>query len=363
VLPGDEANGSLIRKLGNAAARFRRTPIVTPPLPPQIARDDRMSAPSDDEERRAAPTREPAPMPVQQAPMPMEPVAVRQQAEVRNDRAVYGEPQPIPTTALVPADERSLPVAGQRPRPLDIAMQIALATRDVDMEYAAPSRRRQYGLAAAGALVIVVGGSLALLARNGSASSSGIRTEPPAQSSAVGPTVNAASPAPSAVPVTHQVEEAGTLLQSSRPETKSSSARMAADTPRPKAPVPAVQKPASGAPRNEPVLPAGPLPNVRVAMPGATPDLKIVSPEMLVDVRTRLTNGQDQLEQGDFAVARRTFRLAVQQLDSIAARYPESEKIRGLRRDLDQADARALQACGAVNEMRKRRGEQGKACQ
>jgi hypothetical protein len=51
------------------------------------------------------------------------------------------------------------------------------------------------------------------------------------------------------------------------------------------------------------------------------------------------------------------------QVDSVAARYPESQAIRGLRRELDSADARALQACTAENEMRKRRGEEARACQ
>jgi hypothetical protein len=112
-----------------------------------------------------------------------------------------------------------------------------------------------------------------------------------------------------------------------------------------------------------PVLPATRLPNVRVAVGGASADLKIVPPELLVDERTRLTNGNDQLEQGDYAIARRTFRSALLQLDSVTTRYPDSQSIRSLRRELDLADARALQACTAENEMRKRRGEEARACQ
>lgn len=51
------------------------------------------------------------------------------------------------------------------------------------------------------------------------------------------------------------------------------------------------------------------------------------------------------------------------QLDSVAMRYPDSQAIKSLKRDLEQADARAVQACAAENEMRKRRGEQAGACQ
>jgi hypothetical protein len=111
------------------------------------------------------------------------------------------------------------------------------------------------------------------------------------------------------------------------------------------------------------VLPAGRLPNVKIAVAGSASDLKLVPPELLVDERTRLTNGQDQLEQGDYAIARRTFRTAIVQLDSVAPRYPDSQAIRNLRREIEQADARALQACTAENEMHKRRGEEVRACQ
>jgi hypothetical protein len=105
------------------------------------------------------------------------------------------------------------------------------------------------------------------------------------------------------------------------------------------------------------------LPNVNVAIAGPATDVRLVSPEMLVDARTRLARGQDAADQGDYAVARRAFRGALQQLDSLAGRYPQSENVHTLRHEVEQADTRALQACSAENEMRKRRGEQGKVCQ
>ena len=106
------------------------------------------------------------------------------------------------------------------------------------------------------------------------------------------------------------------------------------------------------------------MPNLKIAVAtGTTPDLKIVPPELIVDSRTRLTNGQDQVEQGEYVTARRTFRSAILQLDSVAMRFPDSQSIKSLKRDLEQADARAAQACAAENDMRKRRGEQVGACQ
>src|SRR5439155_14722251 len=111
------------------------------------------------------------------------------------------------------------------------------------------------------------------------------------------------------------------------------------------------------------ILPFGRLPSLTVAIGSTGTDLRIVPPELLVDARTRLTNGGDQTEQGDYVIARRTFRTAMLQLDSVATRYPDSESIRSLRRELEQADGRAVQACTAENEMRERRGEEVRACQ
>jgi hypothetical protein len=102
---------------------------------------------------------------------------------------------------------------------------------------------------------------------------------------------------------------------------------------------------------------------VKISVASGTSDFKIVPPELLVDERSRLANGQDQADQGNYAVARRTFRSAIAQLDSVAPRYPDSQSIRNLRREIEQADTRAAQACAAEDEMRKRRGEEARACQ
>lgn len=212
---------------------------------------------------------------------------------------------------------------------------------------------------AAAALVVAVAGSLAFLARSSSASNSGL--QPSAKT-------NEATPAPAAattsrVPATtHEVVEAGTVLQN-RARSDSAPARTASPPARTRAAESERRAAPEPAPAPQLVLPKGKMPNVSVAIAGAPTELKMVSPEMLVDARTRLSSGQDAVDQGDYIMARRTFHGALQQLDSLASRYPASEKIRDLHREIEQADANALQACNAENEMRKRRGIQGKACQ
>lgn len=350
VLPGESGDGSgLLRRLGSAASRFRRTPVV-PTSPAPVAREEpRMSPPID--EPRPVVVHEPAPM---AAPTP-----IPQPAVTPDEAPPFAEPRPAAAAALVPADERAMPVLEERAPQYDLATQIALAAREGAYEAPVPSRRRQYSLLAAGLLVVAVGGSLAFLARNGSASSSGIRTEAAATRSA------APAPDPAAssrtAPQPHEVVEAGAVLQNAHPDAKA--AHSETEPSKVSTPAPSAPRRTPAATRDEPVLPAARLPNVRVSVQGPAADLKLVSPEALVDVRTRLVNGQEQVDQGEYVLARRAFRLALLQLDSIATKYPDSEKIRGLRRELEQADARALQACGAENEMRQRRGEEVKACQ
>jgi hypothetical protein len=169
----------------------------------------------------------------------------------------------------------------------------------------------------------------------------------------------------------HVSVEGGAVLQSAgrltptsvrnEADSPSASAKHTAAGNHPASPAPVPSS--ASAPQREPVLPTTKMPNVKVPVIGTTADFKIVPPEVLVDSRTRLTNGEDQVEQGEYVTARRTFRAAMSQLDSVATRFPESQSLKSLKRDLEQADARAAQACTAENEMRKRRGEQARACQ
>jgi hypothetical protein len=224
--------------------------------------------------------------------------------------------------------------------------------------------KRRYGIAAASALVLIVGSSLVLLARNGRAS--GIKTQEEALPASPTAVVTAASPASNDA---HVSVDGGAVLQSaghlasprSEADSPSAAAKHVPGLTRATPPAPAPSS--APAPQREAVVPTAKMPNVKVNVLGPAADLKIVPPELLVDSRTRLTNGEDQVEQGEYVIARRTFRAAMAQLDSAATRYPDSQSLKSIRKDLEQADAHAVQACTAENEMHKRRGEQARACQ
>jgi hypothetical protein len=252
--------------------------------------------------------------------------------------------------------------AVERPRrPLDIASEIAISTDELQIELARPNRRRRYSLLVAALLVVGVGGSLLLLTRNTGATGNGEAAATPVQHSS-SPSA-AARPVPSTV---HEVVAAGAVQQGDMPSTRgeartTTAAAAPASRAASRAPSHKVDAPVQ-APEPAPVLASAPPPNVNVAV-SASADLRLVPPEMLVDARTRLTSGEDLVEQGDYQMAHRSFRVALTQLDSIDARFPTAEAVRVLRRQLDQADAKAVQACGAENEMRKRRGETPRGCQ
>jgi len=337
VVPGEERGVRLLRMLGGAASRLRRSMTPNPramPEPGVTAQDAPLA--------RAAREIEPEPAPV-------------------IERAAVVVPAPtFAPPPVVPLAETPRALAEEQTQGLDLAAELALAT-DV-MQSRALERensRRRVSIAAVAALVLVVGGSLALLARSSRAS--GIKaTEQtaPAASNAVVP--NAASGAGDA----HVSVESGAVQQSAA-HAAATPSRTESDSPAKHAAAAARPTPttAEPAPTREPVLPTR-MPNLKIGVAtAATPDLKIVPPELIVDSRTRLTNGQDQVEQGEYVTARRTFRSAILQLDSVAMRFPDSQSIKSLKRDLEQADARAAQACAAENDMRKRRGEQARACQ
>ena len=383
VVPGVERSAWLLRKLGSVASRLRRTvaPNAIPdPEPfeepePELRYAPPPSAPQPSAPTKAAPPQasaparqpEPAPTPIRQA----EPVAKPlRQAEplVRTAPAQTIErPSPIapsPTFAPVAVPERATPIAAKEPsRQFDLVTELALASDEMQTKSERDNTRRRYSLAAAAALVLVVGGALVLLARNSGASS----VKPLDGQSATTPAASANSASVPASTDPHVTVDGGAVLQSGA-HVGPSAAREQGDAPeqnlRRLAP-PSAPSSHAAAPvvTRDPVVPATKTPNVKIAVMGTTTDLRLMPPELLVDPRTRLTTGEDQIEQGEYATARHTFRSAMLQLDSVAARYPESQAVKTLKHDLEQADARAVQACGAENEMRKRRGEQVRACQ
>jgi len=345
VVPGEEKSARFLRKLGSVASRLRRR--VTADA------DQDTESVEEPELRYTRPPMHHADPPLMPAPLP---VVERQPAPVT----------PSPTFAPLAVTERpEVPAAvAEPPRQFDLATELSFASDDLQARLDHVITRRRYRLAAATALIVVVGGSLALLARNSRASGvqpvEAPRSTAPAELSAPVPS--------SASNSAHVTVDGGAVLQSAaRPAAATT--RVQADAPAQNVRGPAAPSRDAPAPRNDApaavrdvVVPTARMPNVKVAVSGMS-DLKIMPLEMLVDPRTRLANGSDQIEQGEYATAHRTFRSAMLQLDSVATRYPESQAVKNLRHDLELADARAAQACTAENEMRKRRGEQARACQ
>ena len=350
VVPGAQPSAAnFLRKLGTA---FRRAPSPSSEVPDESP-DER--AATTQPARDVAPPVEPAPAPRAATPVP----APAPEPMRSNDSPVRVlEKETVSLAAISPYLQASALPMEQPRRAIDIATEIALATEDAQIALAQPNRRRRYSLAAAAALVLGVGSSLVLLTRSGGAAGS---AEPKGDTRKTGgaPAQAVARPVP---PASHEVVESGALQQGKAPKTRADSIPGAAGSANHVVARPTAKEEAPPAAKPAPVLPGTPLPNVNVSVNAGT-DLKMVSPELLVDVRTRLTNGQDLIEQGDYQMARRTFRVALTQLDSLRARYPDSQAIRALRRDVEQADTRAVQACGAENEMRARRGEAPRSCQ
>jgi hypothetical protein len=339
VVPSEEGGSrKLFRKLRNAASRFGGNPMGAE-RPNELEQVEALAR---------AMSSAPTDLPRRPALLDEPPSAIIQ----------------APTYApIVPAAEAVPPVTVPVPR-FGFRKQTLAETDEFDEALGEPSRRKRYSLAAAALLVLAIGSSMILLARSGRAS--GMR--PPLSTSPTSPARTTGTPGVSAVVPSHESVEGGAVLQS-----VSHSSAVADPAVNPPATVAkrssTPERSAAPAPARSPepmpaVLPSGRLSNLKIAaIPGSATDLKMVPPELLVDSRTRLTNGQDQAEQGDYVVARRTFRGAIAQLDSVAARYPDSQSIKSLRRDIEQADSRAQQACSAENDMRKRRGEEARACQ
>jgi hypothetical protein len=301
--------------------------------------------------------------PIVPAPAPVERVTTM--AELRPDeRPVVSKEAIVVIESMSNIADPTTPFA-DRQQPRDIAAQIAFATEELQHEFGEPTQHRRYSLVAATVLVLLVGGSLVLLTRSGGA------TGAPGRDARVQNTVpsytGAAAPRTDSSHV-HEAVSSGAVQQGGTPaaaiQTQPRSSERAV-TQR-QASIPSREKaappPASAPVAKPPALPSVALGNLNVAV-NAAPDLKIVPPEMLVDARTRLTNGEDLIEQGDYQVARKTFRTAMAQVDSVGARYPDSQSIRALRHEIEQADAKAGQACIAENDMRRRRGETARACQ
>ena len=282
--------------------------------------------------------------------------ASRQQAEGTDAaESASSSTAPIAEAARMPALEQIAAELETSPE---------LATAPIQGQWT----RRRTVIAVAAVLVLVVGGVTTMLLRSG-----GLRAQSVASQADAGARVAEQAPATPAAPNagTHLGVASGAVLQSTgRTEPTREAALAPSDSAaqrvaRNVATAPD-RTPSTPEPTTRPAAPATRVPNlapINVAIPTGTTELKMLPPEVLVDARTRLANGEEQTELGEYRVARRIFRTVLQQLDSATARYPESAALRSLRREVEQADQNALRACVAENEMHRKRGEQPGQCQ
>lgn len=122
-------------------------------------------------------------------------------------------------------------------------------------------------------------------------------------------------------------------------------------------------KPAVRPTASDAAAPIAPNVNIgAIAIPTGTVDLRIAPPDLLLSLREQLSAGAKQVDDGDYAAARRGFRVLQTRTDSALETYRMSPTLTKLRRDVEEADARARDACAAENELLRRRGGHEKPC-
>ncbi|MDQ3995541.1 MAG: hypothetical protein M3303_00825, partial [Gemmatimonadota bacterium] len=175
----------------------------------------------------------------------------------------------------------------------------------------------------------------------------------PVEKNASLPTASAASTprGRAASPVLKQAGEGLPRATAKREETST--------RPRPSAPRTGEQSGATSAAGRAPVPPAAGPPSVILSLP-TVGRFELLPSEVLVGLRDRLLHGKEKIEFGEYAAARKIYRLGLEQIASFGDRY-QSEALAAVKQELEQAAERALAACSAENDVRRRRN--GKAVQ
>ena len=324
-------------------------------------------------EQRTAPSPHEANAPisnVERTPAPTAPMAQEPSVAPRRERE---SPRKAPRTRFATESTRSAAPAPAREPLAETASGVAASVAGT-LESDAPAPlaegerqqgRRRIVMAAATILLIAGAGVTALVVRDG------LRAQDVPASTTTGVAEQPATP--TSPPAQHVGVAGGAVLQSvaapdgSRlPATASDSSTTTASRTAP------ANRPASSpTPTEGTTQPArtsskaSTVPGIaalNVAIPTST-ELKMVPPEMIVEAKGRLASGEEQAELGEYLAARRILRAVLQQIDSATSRYPSSQALRSLRREVEQADQNALRACIAENEMHRKRGEQPGSCQ
>ncbi len=89
---------------------------------------------------------------------------------------------------------------------------------------------------------------------------------------------------------------------------------------------------------------------------------KLVPVDVVVGLQTQLSSGKDQVDQGQYVLARRIFASALAAADAGINTFPGSETLRSIRAQLDSADRNAVRACQAENDVIRKRGGKAASC-
>jgi hypothetical protein len=110
---------------------------------------------------------------------------------------------------------------------------------------------------------------------------------------------------------------------------------------------------------------AASLPRMKGMKVSATIDAEknLVPVDVVVELQTQLSNGKNQVEQGEYALARRIFASAVAAADLGINTFSGSETLRSIRAQLDSADRHALRACQAENDITRKRVGKAVSCE
>lgn len=111
-----------------------------------------------------------------------------------------------------------------------------------------------------------------------------------------------------------------------------------------------------------PVTPAGRPPSVTVSLAPTLGQLELLPSEVLTGLRERLAHGKENNEFGQYAIARRIFRGALDQIAKLDDRYAGAQSLTSLKKELEQAADRSLAACVAENEVIRRRNGKAVEC-
>lgn len=110
------------------------------------------------------------------------------------------------------------------------------------------------------------------------------------------------------------------------------------------------------------VTPAGAPPSVTVSLAPTLGRLELLPSEVLTGLRERLAHGKENNEFGQYAIARRIFRGALDQIAKLDDRYAGAQSLTSLKKELEQAADRSLAACLAENEVIRRRNGKAVEC-